>query len=70
MKKKGKNMLNTEQIHKLWLLYNKLNKEQQKEFIDYVGAVDLATDINPELIRDAVMELIQRYPELKDIICF
>ena len=63
-------MLNTEQIHKLWALFQSLNAEQQHELSKYVAAIDIATDINPDLIRDAVSDLIQKYPELRDVIEF
>ena len=70
MKKKGKNMLTELQIQKLWALFQSLNVEQQHELSKYVAAIDIATDINPDLIRDAVSDLIQKYPELKDVIEF
>ena len=70
MQKQGTHMLTELQIQKLWALFQSLNVEQQHELSKYVAAIDIATDINPDLIRDAVSDLIQKYPELRDVIEF
>lgn len=70
MKKKGKNMLSDEQLQKLWLMYRKMNREQQKELSQYISSIDLATNINPDIIQEAMQELFKKYPELKEILCF